>query len=223
MSVDPTPPAWLRSYKAQSAHIPNFASQVRTELDGKPATKEPPNPKLSEEKETKGNNANDDTTPANQFTFPSTISLTLHNVVSLDKSYSNSTPESSPKKETFHPRLEQHPALREKGPDFDDPPSQKRRGSMCRLLAAIRKTNGGARRRGSPFQDVVTKKTEVVEGYLHVGSRSGKMAGCKELKDNGRGDTLGMNGDNKGCANSQVGRGAMQFSLSYLLNTRILA
>ena len=138
-SMDPTPPAWLRSYKAQSAHIPNFASQVRTELDGKPATKEPPNPKFSEEKETKGNNANDDTTPANQFTFPSTISLTLHNVVSLDKSYSNSTPESSPKKETFHPRLEQHPALREKGLALDDAPSQKRRGTMCRLLAAIRK------------------------------------------------------------------------------------
>ncbi|KAL8750742.1 MAG: hypothetical protein Q9199_006873 [Rusavskia elegans] len=136
--MDSTPPAWLRSYKAQSAIIPNFASQVRTELDGNPATKAPPEP-IQSEKETKGYHANDDTTATNRFTFPSTISLTLHSMVSLDRTYSNSTPDSSPKKASFNPRLEQHPALRQGGPDLHDRPQEKRRGPICRFLAAIRR------------------------------------------------------------------------------------
>ncbi|KAL8636137.1 MAG: hypothetical protein Q9226_009288, partial [Calogaya cf. arnoldii] len=123
-----TPPAWLRSYKAQSAIIPNFASQVRTELDGKPATKAPPEPLSSEKKTKKGDHSYEDTTATNQFTFPSTISLTLHNVVSLDKSYSNSTPDSYPKKATLNTQLEQHPALRQRGPELHDRPQGRRRG-----------------------------------------------------------------------------------------------
>ncbi|KAL8851441.1 MAG: hypothetical protein Q9221_003620 [Calogaya cf. arnoldii] len=126
--MESTPPAWLRSYKAQSAIIPNFASQVHTELDGNPTTKAPPGPLSSQNKTNKGNYSYEDTTATNQFTFPSTISLTLHNVVSLDKSYSNLTPDSSPKKATFDPRLEQHPALRQKGPELHDRSLQKRRG-----------------------------------------------------------------------------------------------
>lgn len=131
--MDSTPPAWLRSYKAQSAIIPNFASQVRTELDGNPATKARPESSLSEKE------ANDDFTASNRFTFPSTISLTLHSVVSLNQTYSNSTPESSPKKTSFDPRLEQHPALRQTGPDLQDRPQERRRGPICRFWAAIRR------------------------------------------------------------------------------------
>ncbi|KAL8993013.1 MAG: hypothetical protein Q9169_006656 [Polycauliona sp. 2 TL-2023] len=147
-AANPTPPAWLRSYKAQSAHLPNFASQVRTELDNnKPLSKAaPPEPLLSG-KPTLENHANDETTTTNQFAFPSTISLTLHNVGTLDKSYSNSTPDSSPKKASFDPRMEQHPVFRQsKGPDqpfhtrsHEDEPEQKRRGTICRLLASIRR------------------------------------------------------------------------------------
>ncbi|KAL8769552.1 MAG: hypothetical protein Q9209_004483 [Squamulea sp. 1 TL-2023] len=121
------PPAWLRSYKAHSAIIPNYASQVRTEIDNKPPTNQFPEQNLSEKEineKTKHTDVDDTTTP-NPITFPSTISLTLHNVVSLDKSYSNSTPESSPKKASFNPPLEQHPALR---PRIHEPPHERRRG-----------------------------------------------------------------------------------------------
>ncbi|KAL8810636.1 MAG: hypothetical protein Q9200_002428, partial [Gallowayella weberi] len=50
------PPAWLQNYKAQSAIIPNFASEVRSEIDGKPAAKVAPDqipPKTEDEEETK--------------------------------------------------------------------------------------------------------------------------------------------------------------------------
>ncbi|KAL8668868.1 MAG: hypothetical protein Q9168_006513 [Polycauliona sp. 1 TL-2023] len=145
-AMDPTPPAWLRSYKAQSAHLPNFASQVRTELDGKPTTKAPPEPTTPEEETPKDHTA-DDTTATNQFAFRSTISLTLHNVGSLDKSYSNSTPDSSPKKPSFDPRLHQHPVLRQTGPPNrpavrlteNDTHEKYRRGNTCGLFSAIRR------------------------------------------------------------------------------------
>ncbi|KAI4204567.1 MAG: hypothetical protein LQ350_001117 [Teloschistes chrysophthalmus] len=35
MAAEPTPPAWLRSYKAQSAIIPNFASQVKPDAESR--------------------------------------------------------------------------------------------------------------------------------------------------------------------------------------------
>ena len=146
--METTPPAWLRSYKAQSAIIPNFASQVRTELDGKSAKKASPQPLQSEKEDhEKAKYSDSDTAVTHQFTFPSTISLTLHNVVSLDKSYSNPTPESSPKsspqKASFEPRLEQHPALRQTAPKvLGPPPRERRRGPICRFLAAIRRAFG---------------------------------------------------------------------------------
>ncbi|KAL8678729.1 MAG: hypothetical protein Q9224_007090, partial [Gallowayella concinna] len=110
------PPAWLQSYKAQSAIIPNFASQVRSDIDENPAAKTPPpdqTPPLKREDEEKKTPTQPDANTADPFTFPSMISLTLHNVGSLDKSYSTSTRESSPQKKTsLKPPLHEHPAYR---------------------------------------------------------------------------------------------------------------
>ncbi|KAI4249790.1 MAG: hypothetical protein L6R40_000579 [Gallowayella cf. fulva] len=140
--MDPAPPAWLRSYKAQSAIIPNFASQVRSEIDPQHPTTVPPERTLTEkEDQEKTKHAEPEATAANPFTFPSMISLTLHNVGSLDKFYSNSTPHSSPHKTSFDPQLDQHPAFRKTKPASprDLSARDRRRGPLCRFLAAIRR------------------------------------------------------------------------------------
>ncbi|KAL8804113.1 MAG: hypothetical protein Q9182_002746 [Xanthomendoza sp. 2 TL-2023] len=118
------PPAWLQNYKAQSAMIPNFASEVRSEIDGKSAAKALPD-QIPSTKEDEEKYAESDSTTTTPFTFPSMISLTLHNVGSLDKCYSNSTPQSSP---SFKPPLDEHPAYRHGGPIPKENLQDKRRG-----------------------------------------------------------------------------------------------
>ncbi|KAL8735390.1 MAG: hypothetical protein Q9166_000935 [cf. Caloplaca sp. 2 TL-2023] len=139
--METAPPAWLRSYKAHSAMIPNYACQVRTEVDSKPTTKAPPEKQLSSRENIAQlqNTDIDDNTVADPFTFPSTISLTLHNVVSLDKSYSNSTPDPSPKKPAFNRGLDEEAISAPTAPNLRDHPANRRRGPLCRFLAAVRR------------------------------------------------------------------------------------
>ncbi|KAI4172661.1 MAG: hypothetical protein LQ343_003401 [Gyalolechia ehrenbergii] len=137
--MDPAPPAWLRSYKAHSSIIPNYASKVRAETDDSataqvPVKETPSN--IENEKASKHEDGADPVT--NPFTFPSTISLTLHNAGSLDTSYTNLTSTPSPSKSTFGRRYEDNPIA---GDDVSTPAgklSNQRRGPFCRFLAAIR-------------------------------------------------------------------------------------
>ncbi|KAL8940414.1 MAG: hypothetical protein Q9211_002279 [Gyalolechia sp. 1 TL-2023] len=137
--MDPAPPAWLRSYKAHSSIIPNYASKVRPETDDSitahvPANKSPSN--AENEKASEYDDAMDQAT--NPFTFPSAISLTLHNAGSLDTSYTNSTSTPSPSKTSFGRRYEEDLMAGEKVPAPDGKLSNQRRGPFCRFLAAIR-------------------------------------------------------------------------------------
>lgn len=142
-TMDPSAPAWLRSYKAQSAIIPNFASQVRPETNGPPI----PNNKgleatssIGERDEWPKHLDTENAAAADAFAFPSTISLTLHNGSSLDKSYSDTTPTSSPPKLSFNQDTDEN----ETTPEWANPlainPSQRRRprGALCRFFNAVR-------------------------------------------------------------------------------------
>ncbi|KAL8949792.1 MAG: hypothetical protein Q9222_004135 [Ikaeria aurantiellina] len=137
--METAPPAWLRSYKAQSAIIPNFASQVRHDVDHKPAiaplpehpSTRPAEPQNHEQWKRKS-------TGVDHFTFPSTISLTLHDGSTLEKCYSNSTPNSSPKKSSF-PRYSQEQRGRAYSTPIQSSEVRSRpRGPLCRFFASIR-------------------------------------------------------------------------------------
>ncbi|KAL8626281.1 hypothetical protein Q9189_008033 [Teloschistes chrysophthalmus] len=169
MAAEPTPPAWLRSYKAQSAIIPNFASQVKPDAESRQKPVVGGNPfgqfgqdKAAEQKQIETESA----VTANAFSFPSTISLTIHNGLSLDRTYSNSTPNSSPKQPSFNRNVNEKtpPDSSPKQPSFNrdayektrpnrtssDPtipdeksatpvevPTSRRRGPICRFWASI--------------------------------------------------------------------------------------
>ena len=132
----PSPPAWLRSYKAQSSAIPNFASQVQTRVNQPPASH-----KISDDpKETPDRliSRTDTPAPIDRIKFPSTLSLSLHNQVSLNDSYAHSTAASSPRKPIF-----------DQGARYNNPSTggiavqkSRRRGPICRFLAAIRAALG---------------------------------------------------------------------------------
>ncbi|KAI4140814.1 MAG: hypothetical protein L6R39_005647 [Caloplaca ligustica] len=138
--MDPAPPAWLRSYKAHSSIIPNYASQVRPHSDGNAMTQaaqDTRQPNKEVEKPAKNEETNT-TATANPFTFPSTISLTLHNAGSLDNTYTNSTSTGSPQKPTFDEHHDVKSATGRTGPTSFDAPIKRRRGTICRFLAGIR-------------------------------------------------------------------------------------
>ncbi|KAI4100610.1 MAG: hypothetical protein L6R37_005368 [Teloschistes peruensis] len=147
MATEPTPPAWLRSYKAQSSIIPNFASQVKPDAESRQKPVVGGNPfgqdKAAEQKQIETESA----VPANAFSFPSTISLTIHNGLSLDRTYSNSTPNSSPKQPSFNRDANEktRPDRTSSDPTIPDQkiatpvevPTSRRRGPICRFLAII--------------------------------------------------------------------------------------
>ncbi|KAL8935655.1 MAG: hypothetical protein Q9216_005319 [Gyalolechia sp. 2 TL-2023] len=137
--MDPAPPAWLRSYKAHSSIIPNYASKVRPETDDSAAAHLPAKeaPSTTENEKTSKHEDLADTV-TNPFTFPSTISLTLHNAGSLDTSYTNSTSTSSPSKPSFGRRYEENPIATDDVTSSTGKLSNQRRGPFCRFLAAIR-------------------------------------------------------------------------------------
>ncbi|KAL8969651.1 MAG: hypothetical protein Q9183_001901 [Haloplaca sp. 2 TL-2023] len=150
-TMDPSPPAWLRSYKAHHASIsPNYASQVRPQTPGAFIKEAPiePIPSKDEKKApttvTDPQHTDPEPTAAagDAFAFQSTISLTLHNGMSLDKTYSNSTPNSSPQKASFHQDvIDEKPAvprMSERRRTGDEPVQKKRRGTVCRVLAEWR-------------------------------------------------------------------------------------
>ncbi|KAL8697545.1 MAG: hypothetical protein Q9201_007075 [Fulgogasparrea decipioides] len=141
--MDPTPPAWLRNYKAQSAIIPNFASQVRPETDDRAPTTTPRQETgYSDDNNRKSRNMDPEPASADPFTFPSSISLTLHNGTSLDNSYSNSTPNSSPQKASFSQDVKEKSTQQRSIPALtaQSQQQQRRRGSLYRFLAGIRKS-----------------------------------------------------------------------------------
>ncbi|KAL8644762.1 MAG: hypothetical protein Q9210_007087 [Variospora velana] len=136
--MDTSPPAWLRSYKAHSSIIPNYASQVRPDTEGDPTNKTAPESSLRNVENEKSTHHKDTTSADhNPFTFPSTISLTLHNAGSLDNSYTNSTSNSSPQKATFGQRYDEMPPGRPL-PRSTDLSTHRGRGPVCRFLAGIR-------------------------------------------------------------------------------------
>ncbi|KAL9019263.1 MAG: hypothetical protein Q9185_003437 [Variospora sp. 1 TL-2023] len=136
--MDTSPPAWLRSYKAHSSVIPNYASQVRSDTDGDPTNKTAPESSLRNVEHEKSTHHEDTTSTAdNPFTFPSTISLTLHSAGSLDNSYTNSTSNSSPQKPTFGQRYDNMPSGRPL-PRSVDLSTHRRRGPVSRFLDGIR-------------------------------------------------------------------------------------
>lgn len=138
--MDPSPPAWLRSYKAHSSMIPNYASHVRPSENDSATTKPAPEPSLrTGQNERLTEHDNSESAEANPFAFPSTISLTLHTAGSLDKTYTNSTPEpSSPQKADFNSGCDEKPATERALPLSASPSKNHRRGPLCRFLAAIR-------------------------------------------------------------------------------------
>ncbi|KAL9581572.1 MAG: hypothetical protein Q9212_003825 [Teloschistes hypoglaucus] len=131
MANEPTPPAWLRSYKAQSSIIPNFASQVKPDAESRQKPVVGGNPfgqdKAAEQKQIEIESA----ATANAFSFPSTISLTIHNGLSLDRTYSNSTPNSSPKQPSFNRNTNEKtpPNSSPKQPLFNPDANEKTRPS----------------------------------------------------------------------------------------------
>ncbi|KAI4184853.1 MAG: hypothetical protein LQ348_004482 [Seirophora lacunosa] len=127
------------SYKAHSSIIPNYASQVRPDTDTSPITataQEPTSRNIEDEKTTD----QEETKPAadHPITFPSTISLTLHDAGTLDTSYTHSTSTSSPQKPTFGRPYEDMPARGPPLPRSPDLSPHRRRGTLCRFLAGIR-------------------------------------------------------------------------------------
>ncbi|KAI4179009.1 MAG: hypothetical protein L6R41_008086 [Letrouitia leprolyta] len=137
--MDPAPPAWLRSYKAHSSIIPNYASKVKPETNDHskpPIPSEDTTFSTENEKTSKQESGADAVT--NPFTFQSTISLTLHNAGSLNTSYTNSTSTPSPSKPIFSQRYEENPPFRDDVPNPTGKLSNRRRGPFCRFLAAIR-------------------------------------------------------------------------------------
>ncbi|KAL9597012.1 MAG: hypothetical protein Q9219_005438 [cf. Caloplaca sp. 3 TL-2023] len=137
--MDPTPPAWLRSYKAHSSIIPNYASQVRPDLNDSATPRKHSNGLLTIKEDEKAPKPEaTENAAANPFTFPSTISLTLHNVGSLDNTYSNSVSTSSPAKQSFSRHDTEKPVPGQSMYSLPTPMSNRRRGPICRWLAAIR-------------------------------------------------------------------------------------
>ncbi len=137
--MDPSPPAWLRSYKAHSSIIPNYASQVRPTENGSTTTKAATQlspPSVQNVKPTEHDKS--EPADANPFAFPSTISLTLHNAGSLDKTYTDSTPNSSPRKANFQSNYHEKPTVERTVPIPPSLPHKRPRGPLCRLLVAIR-------------------------------------------------------------------------------------
>ncbi|KAL8869094.1 MAG: hypothetical protein Q9174_004525 [Haloplaca sp. 1 TL-2023] len=134
--MDPTPPAWLRSYKAHHASIsPNYASQVRPQTPAAfvrpqtpaafvrqvPADASPANDEKTATIEDSQQSNTEAAAASDSFAFQSTISLTLHNGLSLDKTYSNSTPNSSPQKASFNHDVEEKPAVPERKRPMPEP------------------------------------------------------------------------------------------------------
>ncbi|KAI4249933.1 MAG: hypothetical protein LQ352_005482 [Teloschistes flavicans] len=145
--MEPTPPAWLRSYKAQSAIIPNFASQVKPDADSRQKPVVAGNPFAQDKAAEQERTDTESAATANAFSFPSTISLTIHNGLSLDRTYSNSTPNSSPKQPSFSRDTNEQarPNRTSSDPTIPDqkmvtpveiPPS-RRRGPICRFWAGL--------------------------------------------------------------------------------------
>lgn len=137
--MDPSPPAWLRSYKAHSSIIPNYASQVRPDENGSAMsrTKQEHTP-LSSENEKTPEYEHTGSAAATPFTFPSTISLTLHNAGSLDNSYTNSTSASSRQKPTFKRTYDEKSGLAQTTATSTGVSTNRRRTLLCRFLATMR-------------------------------------------------------------------------------------
>lgn len=135
-SMDPAPPAWLRSYKAHSSIIPNYASKVRPEADQRP--KDDRATTFNTENEKTSKQEDDAEAVTNPFTFQSTISLTLHNAGSLDTSYTHSASTPSPSKPTFSQRYGENPPFQDDASTPTGKLSNRRRGPFCRFLAAVR-------------------------------------------------------------------------------------
>ena len=145
-TMDPIPPAWLRSYKAHHASIsPNYASQVRPQTPGALVKEVPVEADTSKDEKTATvtDSQQTETEPAaasDTFAFQSTISLTLHNGLSLDKTYPNSTPNSSPQKASFNHDINEKPAVPEQRRPMPEPLQQDRKGTLCRLLASLKRS-----------------------------------------------------------------------------------